>query len=660
MARRSLRRTRRTAALAVLTGAAVAVAGGAAGGTAAMARTVPKIVVKDGVTQPVFSYKDAIREHVYVQSSVDSDRDGKPDRINVDIIRPKETEQGLKVPVIMDESPYYDNLGRGNEGEKKTYDANGNPVKFPLFYDNYFVPRGYAFLAVDMDGTTRSDGCPVSGGPTDVLGGKAVVDWLNGRAKAFRADGTPVKATWTTGHTGMIGKSYDGTLANGVAATGVQGLDTIVPISAISSWYDYSRMNGVKYWTDEQPGLADVVDTDPPAKCAAVNAGLDEGEDDATGNYNAYWKTANYLRGSVTHVGAVHASIFAIHGVNDLNVKDNQFAQWWQALAQRGITRKVWLHQRGHVDPFDIRRDDWVNTLHKWFDHELMKVPNDVLKQPRADIEVGPDQWITQPDWPPKGARTTILRPRADGSLGDQRAPAGATASFTDAAGPQNAGYTEGDMVSDPTTAKPFRLAFTSGPLQQTGRLSGTPDVRLSVKLDKPTSNVTALLVDYGTDTRVDYLGDGSGITTLTTEDCHGESTPADDACYKQTKVSTITSDVNVVGRGWLDVQNAASLSDPKPVTPGKYYSVRWQTLSQEYVLKKGHRLALVLAGTDADNNTETPTGATVTVDLSASSIRFPVVAGQDGMSALDVPEPKAAWTGPSHVTLPRQERTLY
>ena len=39
----------------------------------------------------------------------------------------------------------------------------------------------------------------------------------------------------------MIGKSYDGTLANGVAATGVEGLKTIVPIAAISDWYGYSR-----------------------------------------------------------------------------------------------------------------------------------------------------------------------------------------------------------------------------------------------------------------------------------------------------------------------------------------------------------------------------------------------------------------------------------
>ncbi len=48
-------------------------------------------------------------------------------------------------------------------------------------------------------------------------------------------------ADWSTGKAGMIGKSYDGTLANGVAATGVEGLETIVPISAISSWYKYQR-----------------------------------------------------------------------------------------------------------------------------------------------------------------------------------------------------------------------------------------------------------------------------------------------------------------------------------------------------------------------------------------------------------------------------------
>lgn len=193
-------------------------------------------------SRPVYSYEHAIRESVWVDTRLDGDGDGRTDRVAVDIVRPREpARQGRKIPVIMDASPYYSCCGRGNESQKKTYDANGNVVQFPLFYDNFFVPRGYAFVAVDLAGTNRSDGCVDVGGRSDVQSAKAVVDWLNGRARGYttRTGGEPARAGWTNGRTGMIGKSYDGTIANGVAATGVEGLKTIVPISAISSWYDY-------------------------------------------------------------------------------------------------------------------------------------------------------------------------------------------------------------------------------------------------------------------------------------------------------------------------------------------------------------------------------------------------------------------------------------
>ena len=43
----------------------------------------------------------------------------------------------------------------------------------------------------------------------------------------------------------MMGTSYNGTIPEAAATTGVQGLDAIVPISAISDWYDYYRANGM-------------------------------------------------------------------------------------------------------------------------------------------------------------------------------------------------------------------------------------------------------------------------------------------------------------------------------------------------------------------------------------------------------------------------------
>ena len=52
-------------------------------------------------------------------------------------------------------------------------------------------------------------------------------------------------APWTTGKVGMMGTSYNGTIPIGAATTaGVEGLEAIMPISAISNWYDYYRANG--------------------------------------------------------------------------------------------------------------------------------------------------------------------------------------------------------------------------------------------------------------------------------------------------------------------------------------------------------------------------------------------------------------------------------
>ncbi|MGW0594635.1 hypothetical protein [Streptosporangium sp. NPDC002607] len=62
----------------------------------ATAAAKPAIDISGGLTQPVFSYKDAIREYVQVQSPVDSD--GKKGLVRVDSIRPKETSSELKVP----------------------------------------------------------------------------------------------------------------------------------------------------------------------------------------------------------------------------------------------------------------------------------------------------------------------------------------------------------------------------------------------------------------------------------------------------------------------------------------------------------------------------------------------------------------------------------
>ena len=82
------------------------------------------------------------------------------------------------------------------------HDRAGVLDKFPLYYDNYFVPRGYAFIAADAVGTAFSTGCPLHGGPGDVAGFKAVIDWLMGRTPGYDTGRhTPSPRAGTTART---------------------------------------------------------------------------------------------------------------------------------------------------------------------------------------------------------------------------------------------------------------------------------------------------------------------------------------------------------------------------------------------------------------------------------------------------------------------------
>src|SRR3954467_10486419 len=90
----------------------------ASGGTASAADPPAVVIGADGKTAAVFSYADAIRERLFVPvPGVDQDSDGLTDQVAIDIVRPLETNSGLKVPAIIDPSPYYTSIGRGNESE---------------------------------------------------------------------------------------------------------------------------------------------------------------------------------------------------------------------------------------------------------------------------------------------------------------------------------------------------------------------------------------------------------------------------------------------------------------------------------------------------------------------------------------------------------------
>ncbi|MER6943450.1 Xaa-Pro dipeptidyl-peptidase [Nonomuraea sp. NPDC000554] len=621
--------------LAVPLAAVLVLAMGAAPATAGPPETPPAIKVEGNATQPVFSRADAIKQTVFVEvAGTDSDSDGSPDRVAVDILRPKETDQGLKVPVIMEASPYY---AGGNDVPNHVVDVDddGNPLPslwaranklaaepFDGYYDNYFLPRGYAIALVENLGSGRATGCPTTGDRNETAGPKAAIDWLNGRARAFTA-GEPVSASWSTGKVGMIGVSYNGTLPNAVASTGVKGLETIVPIAAISSWYDYYRANGGVV----APGGFQGEDTDVLAKyvltradgqrvCGPVMEHLTAAQDRITGDYSRFWDVRNYLN----DVGKVRASVFLVHGLNDWNVKTKQFAQWWEALAKRHIPRKIWLHQGTHMSPFNLRTVEWLRQLHGWFDYWLYGIDSGIMREPQADVEIGPGDWGRYASWPLPGATPVRLRLGQNSELGPLTRPWPGRESFVD-----QKDRTAEQLVESAPAPDPNRLAYLTSELPADVRISGTPEVSVRASFSGGSSPyLTALLVDYGEDVRPD----GSLVPTGETL-CYGQGVPGDTGCTALRRLGTATTPYKIVSRGWLDVRNRAGMDRTQPLRPGKEYTFTWDFQPKDYLFKQGHRIGLVIISTDRDYTLRYPPGTRVELSPGRSSLTLPVVAGR-------------------------------
>ena len=601
--------------------------------TTALVTLVPSVAsatsIRHGATQDVYSYTNAIRQSVWVDTGLTaSGQPGGHVRVAADIIRPSELDQTAKIPVIMEASPYYSCCGRGNEFQVKQYDSAGNPIDFPLFLDNYFVPRGYAIVLVDLAGTNRSQGCVDTGGPSDVTSAKSVIDWLNGRATAYTSGtgSTTATAYWTNGSVGMIGKSWDGTITEGVASTGVEGLKTIVPESAISDWYNYFRANGAPL-ARETPGQLStyVEDQNTTTACASVASAIDAGSPD-NGNFTSMYAARDY----VANASKVKASVFMTHGVNDYNVMTIDFGQWWKALPQ-SVHKMIWLAQTGHIDPFDFRRAAFVDELHRWFDHYLMGIDNGVQNDPQAAVERQPDQWVNYPTWPVPGTQPTTLRMTPGstagvGTLGTTTAQPGTTAQFTD--DPNNSDTT---WAATPTATQADRVIYSTGPLQKAETISGTTTVTLTVTPSTSEARLSAVLVDYGTTTMRDYADDqGSniddeGIQTLTTKSCWGDSTPSDSACYFDTSPFTETTQTDIFERGWADLGHYATLKKQQTLKPGKQYTITFPLNTTDHTIPAGHTLALIIGGTDGGYINAPSATPNLTMNLINSQATIPL-----------------------------------
>ncbi|WP_285600298.1 Xaa-Pro dipeptidyl-peptidase [Kineosporia sp. NBRC 101731] len=561
------------------------------------------LVVAGGMTQPVFAAATVIKERIWVETVVDTDADGHHDRVAIDIERP--AAQG-RVSSILEASPYWEccqdvanhrvdvpwlpqerlGLGPGVLSTRSVMKSQAAQAKRAAAETaQRYVPRGYASVQAQTIGTGASDGCPTSGDQNETLSVTAVIDWLAGRGRGFHKDGTPAQATWSTGKVGMIGTSYDGTLAQQAATTGIDGLKTIVPVSAISSWYDYYRANGLvvapgTYQGEDTDILARFVISDRQKKvCEPMIQQMERDQDRVTGDWSRFWQDRDYVRSA----GKIKASVFVVHGLNDWNVKTNHVQQFWDVLSRNNVPRKIWWHQDGHGGPAGDDRYTLPNgktrtfddTVNRWMDHWLYGVNNGIEKEPRAIIQRENRTYRTYNDWPDHRVRH---RRYSLAALGGTRR----VQSFVDAGSRKTARK----LIASPTKANPNRLAYRTRKLAKATRISGAGQVRLKLSVNnRRDANVTALLVDYAP----------NGKATL-------------------------------VSRGWTDPQNRTSIRHSRPLVKGRFYALKFGLQPKDYVFAAGHRIGLVVISTDVEYTLRPTQGTGLSVKPGSSQVKLPVV----------------------------------
>jgi len=599
-------------------------------------------------TLATFDTSHLIRETLWVESSVDTASRGQYDLIKVQIIHPHYEGQ---LPAVLTASPYH--LGINTiANDKQLHDMTGNLEKkgdqtlsvksqlpqtphyeknqveqadsstygfthsWTYSLNDYFLARGFASIYVAGVGTRDSDGLQTSGDYQQIYSMTAVIDWLNGRTRAFtsRKKTHEIKADWATGKVAMTGKSYLGTMAYGAATTGIDGLEVILAEAGISSWYNYYRENGLV----RSPGGFPGEDLDVLAQLT-YSRDLDGADylkshtehqvfinqmttsiDRSTGNYNQYWEDRNYL----PHTDKIKADVLMVHGLQDWNVTPEQAYNFWHALPN-SVNKHAFLHRGSHIYMNNWFSIDFSEIINNYFTAKLLDKPLS-LQLPPVILQDNKEEqtWESLDEWGGKSQFSLPLSQKPD-----------LTSTF-------NNHYEKEQFDSYSKDFNVFKKDLFEGKanssvididITEDILVNGKIQLELKMKLNDDKGLLSAQLLDFGDKKR---LADRAQVQDLKVID-RGRNFMLDDL----TELPFVDSPYQVVSKGFTNLENRQSLLSTSIVPVNEWFTVNLSLQPTVYQLNKGDKLRLVLYSTDFEHTIRDNREVTYQIDYSESKI---------------------------------------
>jgi X-Pro dipeptidyl-peptidase len=531
--------------------------------------------------------------------------------MHVAVTRPKQTEtDGIKLPVIYESSPYFAGTATNEREyfwnvrqELNTVPGKHTPAapvirtgKRPIISNSQlrWIPYGFIVVHSSAPGTGLSQGCPTIGTKIEILAPKAVINWLNGKAKGYTTpDGTEeVKAYWTTGKVGMIGTSYNGTIPFAAATTGVDGLEAIIPVAPNTSYYHYYRSNGLVrspggYLGEDADVLYEFIFSNPDMRdycnTNVRDKEMAEGMDRINGDYNDFWAKRDLMN----YMKPYKTPTLMAHAFNDWNVIPSHSYRFIKALKEKGVPLQIYYHQGGHggEPPFTM--------MNRWFTRYLFGVQNDVEKDPKAwivresDDRLKPTPYADYPNPEASDVKfyLTAGAPKWGGLVTTRPAVQG-TETLTD-----NFSYSAGVLAQAEWTDN--RLLYVTPKLKQAVHLSGVVSVTIKAASSKPAVNLSVYLIQIP---------------------------------WNPSPSAKITD--NLITRGWADLQNYKSVSKGELLVPGKFYEMTFELEPDDQIIPAGKQIGLMIISSDRDFTLRPDPGTKLTVDLDGTTITLPVVGG--------------------------------
>lgn len=603
----------------------------------------------NGKSLATFSTHDVIREVVYVESRVDTDKDSLPDLVKVSIIRPRYDGQ---IPSVMTTSPYHqgtnvkasDKALYKMEGELEVKPAHTIELEEPKLnlvepidqaelvseaeeklahinssytLNDYFLPRGFANLYVSGVGTRDSQGLMTNGDYQQIEAYKNVIDWLNGRCRAF-TDHTrkrQVKADWSNGKVATTGISYLGTMSNGLATTGVDGLEVIIAEAGISSWYNYYRENGLVTSPGGYPGedfdsLAELTYSrnllagDYIRGNGAHQADLEkvkEQLDRKTGDYNQFWHDRNYL----LNAHKVQAEVVFTHGSQDWNVKPLHVYQMFHALPDN-IRKHLFFHHGAHVYMNNWQSIDFRESMNALLSKKLLGFDSNYqLPTVIWQDNTAPQTWQSLDDFGKQNKLHTFPLGTEEKVIQNQ--------------------YDQKDFERYGKTYQTFNTELYQGkanqitidlPVNQDIHLNGRVELKLRVKSSISKGLLSAQVLQLG---QQKYLQPYPVVQSVRTID-NGRYHMLENLC----ELPFNPSAQRVIAKGYLNLQNRDDLLTIEKIQPNEWMDFKLELQPTIYKLKEGDTLRLVLYTTDFEITIRDNTDYHLTVDLAQSTITIP------------------------------------